>query len=62
MASVDRVTIHAVVRSSCEMLPAGMSTSSRPYIASTAALHSSSLHTHRSTAGRMRSNRGFASG
>ena len=52
----------AVVRSSCETLPAGTSTSSRPYMASTAALHSSSLHTSCNARGRMRSNRGFTSG
>ena len=51
-----------LIATSCETLPAGTSTSSRPYMASTAALHSSSLHTSCNARGRMRSNRGFTSG
>ena len=46
----------------CEMLPAGTSSSTSPYIAASAPLQSSSLHTPRSSFGRMRSNFGLTSG
>ena len=62
LTSVASETASAVVRSSCEMLPAGTSRNTSPYMASTVPLHSSSLQTMRRTAGRMRSNFGFASG
>ena len=62
MASVLSETTHAVVRSSCEMLPAGTSSSTSPYITASDPLQSSSLHTPRSSFGRMRSNFGLTSG
>ena len=62
MASVASETASAVVRSSCEMLPAGTSSSTNPYMASTAPLQSSSLHAPRRSLGRMRSSFGLTSG
>ena len=62
MARVASETTSAVVFSSCEMLPAGTSSSTSPYMASTAPLQSSSLHSTRTSGRRMRSNQGLTSG
>ena len=55
-------TMRAVVFSSCEMLPAGTSSSTNPYISRIDPLQSSSFAAPRSRAGRIRSKYGFTNG